>query len=328
MSIKFQTLNAMAKSKAIKIGIDWLKVCCRQNPELPLWDELKNGRKYFGQNKELMIKDISRSMLRIDAVVTTLDENGDYKRLAELTVYPHSEESNISSDMYGRAFLRLYNEWLYQPEGIGYLMGALSNLHLEFNNITRLDIALTSIHVNFSRFILKAIREPSIDMVYRGRVWHGTDAEAIPELCVTQSISRKGKIRNAETIYCGMAKGKDVQMCSYNKNAELSSNDDVKRSTLCQWLELPVNSRSPIYRLEVQLRNEDLSEQLETMFGGKHNVDYMHLRTGGILWKIMDEKFLFRLMYYGLHRIMHFRKGRKLLSIFDICNLDGVLLLN
>ena len=267
-------------------------------------------------------------MLRIDAVVTTLDENGDYKRLAELTVYPHSVETKVSSDMYGKAFLRLYNEWLYQPEGIGYLMGTISNLHLEFNNITRLDIALTSIHVNFSRFILKAIREPSIDMVYRGSVWHGADAEAIPELCVTQSISRKGKIRNTETIYCGMAKNKDVQMCSYNKNAEIASNNDVKRSTLCQWLELPENSKSPIYRLEIQLRNEDLNEQLETMLGSKHNVDYMHLRAGGILWKIMDDNFLFKLMYYGLHRIMHFRKGRKQLSIFDICPLDGVTLLN
>ena len=320
----------MAKKRAFKVGLDKLKVCCTQTPDSPLWDEIKNGRKFFGEHNEIQVHDITKSALRIDAIVSMLDELGTYKRLAALTVYPPSANCDVTSEefLYSRAFLRLYNEWLYRPEGIGFLMGAIADLHLEYNNITQIDIALTSLHLNFSRFILAAIRDTSIDMLYHGKVWNGCNAAAIPDLRVQQSISRKGKIRNTETIYCNMTKDNDVRMRSYNKDVELMANDDIKRSTLNQWLGLPADNKCALYRLEVELRNADLTERLISWYESKENVDYQYLCTGGILWEVMDEHFLLRLMYDSLNRLIRFRKGKTLLTLFDICHLDGVEQLN
>lgn len=319
----------MAKRKAFKIGLDKLKVCCKQNPDIPLWDEIKNGREYFGEHKEIHVNDVETSSLRIEAIVSMLDEFGTYTRLAALTIYPSSANSNVTSEefLYGKAFLRLYNEWLYRPEGIGYLMGAIANLHLDFNNITRMDIALTSIHVNFSRYILSAIRNKSISLIYRGKEWKGDDAAAIDGFLIQQPMSRKGKIRNADTLYMSMAKDDDVRMRSYNKTLELMANDDVKRPTLNHWLGLPTDNKCSIYRLEVELRNADLTERLIS-WHDKDNVDYQYLRSGGILWEVMDEHFLLSLMYDSLNRLIRFQRGKNTFSIFDICHLDGVEQLN
>ena len=316
----------MAKQKAVRIGLDWLKICCRQDPNCPLWDELKEGRNHFGSNGELFIFNISKSSLRIDAIVGTLNEYGAYTMLADLTVYPSSADSGVSSDQYGKAFLRLHNEWLYDSEGIGYLMGAIDSLHLEFNNITRMDIALTSIHVNFSRYILAAIRDTSLKMVYRGREWQKDDATAIDGVGVMQNVCRRGKIRNSDTLYCGMAKDSDVRLRTYNKDFELFvSDDDDKRSTINRWLGLSDDNKCAIYRLEVELKNDDLNERLIALLkckdDYKENVDCQFLKTGGILWKIMDDDFLLCLLDDSLHRILRFRKGNKQFSLFDICKL-------
>ena len=320
----------MAKRKAFKVGLDKLKVCCKQNPDCPLWDEIKNGRKYFGEHKEIYVHDIETSTLRIEAIVSMLDELGDYTRLADLTIYPSSANSTVSSEeyLYGKTFLRLYNEWLYRPDGIGYLMGAIADLHLEYNNVTHMDITLTSIHLNFSRFILAAIRDTSIELLYRGKVWKGSDVAAIPDLVVAQSLSRKGKIRNTDTLYCSMAMDGDVRMRSYNKTSELTANDDVKRSTLNNWLGLPADNKCSLYRLEVELRNADLTERLISWYKSRENVDCQYLFSGGILWEMMDEHFLLCLMYDSLNRLIRFRKGKSTFSLFDICRLDGVEQLN
>lgn len=279
----------MAKKIDWAVSIDKLRVCYNMSSDLYVYLRDNYTRKNDNGNRILyedyfyflFIEEDDDSMT---AIVNVKDESHTYFKLGTFVFNNGKRYEN-------KAFFTFDNSALYRiytkaPDNISknhicdlqYIAGYFG---LEFNNITKLEIAFDS-NFNFIKKTRKLIKDiENYDLYINGRKMK--ENETLPNYGEFYSRTRE-KLSLAPTLYFSQAKATDLEMRIYDKDEELDENTPYKRAKLEEWLGW--SDMSKIYRVEVVMHNtnvrEFVSRYIEKMYeemGGHANIlDLLNLR--------------------------------------------------
>lgn len=242
-----------------EFNMDYLKLCYRQ-PE-GLFKEIASteGNMVYRFDYDLLI--IDRNEQRILAKVLVPDSGGPLS-LGLLTL-------NNGNAFNGKAFVEYENRALYEvlswlpgarPSNlIGLLDYVAADLGLEFNNCTRIDIALDTT-VNVLARLRKRIRNTEeLDMfLCRHKVM---DPDVKLEGYGEYYASTRKRLLKRPEIIIGQAKEDGTRLKIYDKSRELHESRPDKTERYFNWLGEGWNQETDhIFRVEVTIRNEDLKD--------------------------------------------------------------------
>ena len=204
---------------------------------------------------------IDRNEQRILAKVLVPDSGGPLS-LGLLTL-------NNGNAFNGKAFVEYENRALYEvlswlpgarPSNlIGLLDYVAADLGLEFNNCTRIDIALDTT-VNVLARLRKRIRNTEeLDMfLCRHKVM---DPDVKLEGYGEYYASTRKRLLKRPEIIIGQAKEDGTRLKIYDKSRELHESRPDKTERYFNWLGEGWNQETDhIFRVEVTIRNEDLKD--------------------------------------------------------------------
>lgn len=285
-----------------EFNIDYLKLCYRQ-PE-GLFQEIASteGNMVYRLNYDLLI--IERDELRILAKVL-IPGMGEPWALGTLTL-------NNGGAFGSRAFFEFQNRSLYevlswqpgQPPSnfIGLMEYVAEDLGLEFNNCTRIDIALDTT-INVLARLRKRIRNAEeLDMyLCRHKV---TDPDAkLDGYGEFYASTRKHLLKRPEIII-GQAKEDGTRLKIYDKSRELQESRPDKTARYFDWLgEGWDQSKDHIFRVEVTIRNEDLKD-MWPKFCKQLRAEELDMP---FLTQVQSSKWLAWHFYEGLDSLIYFR---------------------
>lgn len=284
------------------ISIDYLKVCYRQ-PER-LFQEIASteGSMVYREHYDLLI--IDRDEQRILAKVLIPDSGGPLS-LGILTL-------NNGNAFDGKAFFEYENSALYevltrQPEQrpsnlIGLMEYVADDLGLEFNNCTRIDIALDTT-LNVLAKMRKRIRNvDELDMYLCRHKVIDPDVK-LDGYGEYYASTRKRLIKRPEIII-SQAKEEGTKLKVYDKSRELQESRPDKSSRYFQWLGEGWNHGTDhIFRVEVSIRNEDLKVmwQKYSKRRGREDADMPWLS------QVQSQEWLAWHFFEGLDSLIYFR---------------------
>lgn len=285
-----------------EFNIDYLKLCYRQ-PE-GLFQEIAStdGNLVYRFNYDLLI--IERDEQRILAKVL-IPAMGEPWALGTLTL-------NHGGAFGDRAFFEFHNRSLYEvlswqpgqrPSNlIGLMEHVAEDLGLEFNNCTRIDIALDTT-INVLARLRKRIRNAEeLDMyLCRHKV---TDPDAkLDGYGEFYASTRKHLLKRPEIII-GQAKEDGTRLKIYDKSRELQESRPDKTARYFDWLgEGWDQSKDHIFRVEVTIRNEDLKD-MWPKFCKQLRVEELDMP---FLTQVQSGKWLVWHFFEGLDSLIYFR---------------------
>lgn len=289
------------KTKAA-LNIDYLKLCYRQ-PD-GLFQELAAtqgdlvSRCYY----DLLI--LERDEQRILSKVLIPDSGGQWS-LGTLTL-------NNGSTFGGKAFFEYENRALYEvfsrqprqrPTNFIDLMESVADdLGLEYNNCTRIDIALDTT-LNVLARLRKRIRNvEELDMfLCRHRV---SDPNSKLDGYGEYYASTRRRLLRRPEIIIGQAKGEGTRLKIYDKSRELKESRPDKTARYFNWLGDGWNQdRDHIFRVEVTIRNEDLKDMWQK-FSKQLRPEELDMP---FLAHVSTEKWLAWHFFEGLESLIYFR---------------------
>lgn len=285
-----------------ELNIDYLKLCYRQ-PE-GLFQEIASteGNMVYRFNYDLLI--LERDEQRILAKVI-IPGMGEPWALGTLTL-------NNGGAFGSRAFFEFQNRSLYEvlswqpgqrPSNlIGLMEYVAEDLGLEFNNCTRIDIALDTT-INVLARLRKRIRNTEELDMYLCRhkvVDPNTKLDGYGEF---YAATRRRLLKRPEIII-GQAKEDGTRLKIYDKSRELQESRPDKTARYFDWLgEGWDQSKDHIFRVEVTIRNEDLKDMWPKF--------YKQLRAEELdmpfLTQVQSSKWLAWHFYEGLDSLIYFR---------------------
>lgn len=317
-----QTLNRRAK-RTIKdgfqddlhigrIGIDGLKIAYRDENESDpnrLFNLLTDGDTYMTWGEEggddFETFKIEESDVQVTAkILISHSSFGKNKEFGTLTVNKFRENGKYS----GLIFLTVDNENLYNGNlaSLPYIEGIL---HLKFNNFTKIVIHATGTF-NYVSFFLNMKRDLGWKMIYNDKEIKDPKRK-IENASISKGFSRLKEEKDG-TIYLHTKDG-GMTVRIYDKLKEIFENSPEKWAILLAWLGLSENAVKRLYRIEVEINNENFRSTLSKMKQEFHNDDYTH--DDRILPFLLDETFLFKMLKIALYRVCHFTKGKKMMSL-------------
>lgn len=283
-----------------KLNIDYLKLCYRQ-PD-GIFDAIAGtlGDIFYGDGYELRITERDISILRAEVLI---QHDGELMSLGTLML-------NNGSRFKGKAFFEYSNRAFYETSTmfpdkanyIPYFDYIAGDLGLEYNNCTRVDIALDT-NINVLARVKKNIRNhEGLDMyLCRHKV---VDAdEKLPGYGEYYASTRKRLIKRPEIII-EQAKDEGTRLKMYDKTRELVEHRDDKADLYYSWLgEDWDREKDHICRVEVSIRNEDLKD-IHDKCRGRFNPEMQDLP----FWlQMTNEKWLAAYFYEGLSSLLYFR---------------------
>ena len=283
-----------------KINIDYLKLCYRQ-PE-GIFETIAGtvGDIYYGDGYELLITEQDISILRAEVLI---QHDGEPMSLGTLML-------NNGSKFKGKAFFEYSNRAFYEtsfvcPEKanyIPYFHHIASDLGLEYNNCTRVDIALDT-NINVLARVKKNIRNhEGLDM-YLCRHKVADADEKMPGYGEYYASTRKRLIKRPEIII-EQAKDEGTRLKIYDKTRELVEHRDDKADRYYSWLGDGWNRENDhIYRVEVSIRNEDLKD----IFSKCRDRFIPEMQDLPFWLQMTNEKWLATYFYEGLSSLLYFR---------------------
>ena len=283
-----------------KLNIDYLKLCYRQ-PD-GIFDAIAGtlGDIFYGDGYELRITERDISILRAEVLI---QHDGELMSLGTLML-------NNGSRFMGKAFFEYSNRAFYETSTmfpdkanyIPYFDYIAGDLGLEYNNCTRVDIALDT-NINVLARVKKNIRNhEGLDMyLCRHKV---VDAdEKLPGYGEYYASTRKRLIKRPEIII-EQAKDEGTRLKMYDKTRELVEHRDDKADLYYSWLGEDWNrEKDHINRLEVSIRNEDLKDIYK-----KCRDRFLPEMQDLPFWlQMTNEKWLTAYFYEGLSSLLYFR---------------------
>ena len=283
-----------------KLNIDYLKLCYRQ-PE-GIFETIAGtvGDIFYGDGYELLITERDISILRAEVLI---QHNGELMTLGTLML-------NNGSRFKGKAFFEFGNRAFYEtstmfPEKANYIPYfdyIAGDLGLEYNNCTRVDIALDT-NINVLARVKKNIRNhEGLDMyLCRHKV---VDAdEKLTGYGEYYASTRKRIIKRPEIII-EQAKDEGTRLKIYDKTRELVEHRDDKADQYYSWLGEDWDSeKDHINRVEVSIRNEDLKD-IYTKCRGRFVPE---MQDPPFWLQMTNEKWLAAYFYEGLSSLLYFR---------------------
>ena len=256
----------------------------------------------YREHYDLLI--IDRDEQRILAKVLIPDSGGPLS-LGILTL-------NNGNAFDGKAFFEYENSALYevltrQPEQrpsnlIGLMEYVADDLGLEFNNCTRIDIALDTT-LNVLAKMRKRIRNvDELDMYLCRHKVIDPDVK-LDGYGEYYASTRKRLIKRPEIII-SQAKEEGTKLKVYDKSRELQESRPDKSSRYFQWLGEGWNHGTDhIFRVEVSIRNEDLKVmwQKYSKRRGREDADMPWLS------QVQSQEWLAWHFFEGLDSLIYFR---------------------
>ncbi len=283
-----------------KLNIDYLKLCYRQ-PE-GVFETIAGtvGDIFYGDGYELLITERDITVLRAEVLI---QHDGEMMSLGTLML-------NKGSKFKGKAFFEYSNRAFYEtammsPEKANYIPFfdyIAGDLGLEYNNCTRVDIALDT-NINVLARVKKNIRNHKELDMYLCRHKIADADEKMPGYGEYYASTRKRLIKRPEIII-EQAKEEGTRLKIYDKTRELEEHRYDKADRYFSWLgEKWDRERDHIYRVEVSIRNEDLKDIFnkcrDRLIPEKQDLPFWLQMT--------NEEWLSCYFYEGLSSLLYFR---------------------
>lgn len=296
------------KRRKEKIGLDWLTISYKYNQALfdRIHNELDNliwwGEDYQNNFYTYRIKeDSNEDVIVANVVLRTGAGDTDNRQLGTLTLHNTNKYQ-------GRAFFAIENKALYTAL-LGYISYVESVLNLTFNNITRIDIALTSTY-DYISAILKSVRNyADLKMIYKHKNITNPD-ETLQNFIEIYPESRRKKIY-PPTLVFGHKKKAGTQVRVYDKARELREQSSDKAPYLNEWLGFEYEK---LYRIEISLSNVQVREVCS------RSVEFMREwgHSGNLINLVQLPNFLTFIFCDALSNVLHFKQGRHTIQIWDL----------
>lgn len=298
--------QARPKRRKERLGVDWLTLSYLY--DMNLFEKIQSdaddmiwwGEEYQDHFYTYRIKDQCSDDMQMVNVVLRMGADDD-RLLGTLTMHNTKKYE-------GRAFFEIANKALYTGL-LCYLPYVESVLNLTFNNITRIDIALTSTY-NYMDAILKSVRNyDGLKMIYNGRNVTNPDATLMNFIEIFPQNRRKRL--NPPTLVFGHKKQTGIRVRVYDKARELRENSPEKIEYLNRWLGFDYEK---LYRIEVTLSNAEVREvcakSAEWLSEWEHG--------GNLVSLVQLPSFLSFAFCHALSHVLRFKKGAKTIEVWDL----------
>lgn len=284
------------------ILIDYLKLCYRQ-PE-GLFEELTSPKGSIIPRDcyDLLIIECDEQRILAKVLIPAM---GEPWSLGTLTL-------NNGSAFRGRAFFEFENRSLYEvlnwlPDQkpasfIGLIEFVADDLGLEYNNCTRIDIALDT-NLNVLARIRKRIRNvKELDLfLCRHKV---TDPDTKLDGYGEYYASTRKRLLKRPEIIIGQAKDEGTRLKVYDKSRELQESRPDKAARYFNWLGAGWSAdKDHIFRVEVSIRNEDLKDMWAKLSKDLRPEEW----DMPFLLQIQTERILAWYFCEGLESLIYFR---------------------
>ena len=283
-----------------KLNIDYLKLCYRQPDGLFETIAETAGDIYHGDGYELLITERDITILRAEVLI---QHDEEMMSLGTLLL-------NNGSKFKGKAFFEYCNRAFYDislasPDKGNYIPFfdfIATDLGLEYNNCTRVDIALDT-NINVLARVKKNIRNhQGLDMYLCRHVVTDAD-EKMQGYGEYYASTRKRLIKNPEIII-EQAKDEGTRLKIYDKSRELVEHRGDKADRYYNWLgEDWDREKDHIYRVEVSIRNEDLKD----IYCKCRNRFIPEMQDLPFWLQMTNEKWMTTYFYEGLSSLLYFR---------------------
>jgi hypothetical protein len=266
-----------------KVVIDELRLCFNAEPEfIEVLSSLAIGeRVHF--NKFSVIRTIGQHFKHYFSL---LNEHKDSVAVIYFGRYGDDDDTHL--------WLKIDNEILYNQHNLKFLLlDILATFPIEFNNITRLALAIDS-KKNYVTTIKRMFRDENIKTIINGKrvkdrrkvlseitYIHQASLERMkhPSLTICQAEATKNK-----------AKGIVVQ--AYNKKAELCKSQK-------EYISEYYNHPKTLHRLEVRLNYNEIRDY------------YSKIGKKPFIMDILDTTLFTNIYYYHLGSVLRFSRRRR-----------------
>ena len=295
------------KKRKEKIGIDKLTICFNTNDFI--FNRIKDEAQqlWWGEDGSpdfftYRVDEDSDNRTQLISII--IPDEGRNLLLGSLRLYHSEDKKNANRAFFSIDNKALYNEYLFSL--IGFVSGCMS---LKFNNITKLDIALTSTY-NYITAILKSVRNyNNLDMIYNGRKIIDPN-ETLQSFTEQAGETRKKKLNNP-TLYFGHRKNTGLHVKVYDKGRELREQSQDKRESLFNWLGF---KSEKLFRIEISFTNPEVRELCsmteQYLKEWEHGENLINL--------INMPQFMSLAFCTSLSRVLHFKQSRKLIEIWEL----------
>ena len=176
-------------------------------------------------------------------------------------------------------------------------------LGLRLNNITDLHIALDT-NINFAKKVKRAQFNDDYELILNGKV-RSDKKEILNDILYLQT----GDQRHLQTlsVYVSPKKQDGLSLKIYDKEKELEKSN---KNYILKWNELKKKN----YRVELTLKNEHIKE----FYKQKDEAIPDELLMMTLSSQSQSQDLLFDMIYYFSNRLLRFRYGGKVISIFQL----------
>lgn len=286
------------KSK-IHLGLDRLEVCYSATPEV--YQALKDtqyheldGFRIFAIDADSNTKE---SYMQIDIAEPEEDGSAKWTKFGTIKVGSTFEETD--SPRY--VWIRVDNRMLYSPfypdiPSASHLHYIADSLSLQFNNITKLDIAADS-NTNYFTRIKKAVRNMDLIPIVLGTAYPERK-EIIRKLLYIHTADRTRYRTGTISI---SSSEKDFSLSVYNKSEEIA---DSGKDYIREWTSL----NDTIHRVEVRLKRTAIKDYLSSM---SHTFEELY-------HNLFNIEYQFDLFRFFSDKLLRFRSGREIVSVLEL----------
>ena len=176
-------------------------------------------------------------------------------------------------------------------------------LGLSLNNITDLHVALDT-NINFAKKIRHAQFDDDYEVILNGKA-RLDKKEVLDEILHVQT-GDQCRLKTL-TIYINPKKQDGLSLKIYDKKRELEKSN---KNYIPQWNGL----KDKNYRVELKIKNEHLKEFCQ--WKGEAIPDELLMAT--LTSQSQSQDILFDMLYYFSNRLLRFRYGGKVISIFQL----------
>jgi hypothetical protein len=266
-----------------KVVIDELRLCFNAEPEfIEVLSSLAIGeRVHF--NKFSVIRTIGQHFKHYFSL---LNEHKDSVAVIYFGRYGDDDDTHL--------WLKIDNEILYNQHNLKFLLlDILATFPIEFNNITRLALAIDS-KKNYVTTIKRMFRDENIKTIINGKRVKDR-RKVLSEIMFIHQASLERMMHPSLTICQAEAaknKAKGIVVQAYNKKAELCKSQK-------EYISEYYNHPKTLHRLEVRLNYNEIRDY------------YSKIGKKPFIMDILDTTLLTNIYYYHLGSVLRFSRRRK-----------------
>lgn len=283
----------------LQINLDKIEVCYTASPEViedlkdTRYRELEGFRFYSTEDNGT-----KESYYQID--IQLPDSSGvlDWVRFGSMKV---GSTFDNGEDAPTYIWIRIDNRMLYTPvypdtPTATYLYFIADSLSLNYNNITKVDIAVDSNANYFSR-IKRAVRNMELTPIVLGTAYP-EKKEIIKKLLYIHTADRERYRTGTISI---ASSDKDFALSVYNKTEEIA---ESQKDYIKDWL----NLNDTIHRVEVRLKRTAIKDYLSAK----------GIALEDLYYKLFDKEYQFSLFSFFSDKLLRFRSGRESISVLEL----------